>query len=96
MTNPRLKSILVDMMEDEKKEKICLIEDIMKAGRLLAGAENKLDSEVLTDPAKVFDRLYELPIPELQEANRVISDRLTIAILGQMNSLIKDIKNEKL
>jgi hypothetical protein len=95
MTNPMLKKALTTMMEEDRAEKICLIEDIMKAGRLLASVENKLQSDIIQNPQEVFDRLYDQTINELQITEALISMRLTKLMQRQVDGLKEIMKGGK-
>jgi len=71
MKNPKLTAILRQaVMENEtelRHEKICLIEDIMKAKRLLYGLGQIQHNEFLHPiaNAKKFDELYEFNLQQL-------------------------------
>ena len=69
MTNPKLAVLLREAVVDNHKEKICLIEDVIKAKKLLFGLGQEQHNEFLipvTIAAALFDELYELDICALQ------------------------------
>ena len=84
MTTKKIKQILAEIAQDNRNERIILIEDIMKAKKLLTGLGKTAHHEAVTDPPAVFDQLYELDICALQmldfattnELNRVIKERV--------------------
>jgi hypothetical protein len=90
MTNPQIKKLLIQVMEDDKKEKIVLIEDIMRAKRLLFGmGENEHQAAVL-NPVTEFDRLYDLTINELEIIGAVLemkANKLMAAYMGVINQI---------
>jgi len=68
MTNPKLAVLLREAVADNHKEKICLIEDVIKAKKLLFGLGQEQHNEFLipSEAAALFDELYELDICALQ------------------------------
>lgn len=68
MTNPKLTVLLREAVADNHKEKICLIEDIMKIKKTLYGLGEEQHDEFIipSDAADLFDRLYDLDICALQ------------------------------
>lgn len=67
MTNAIVKNLMAYAAEELKKEKLILIEDIIKAKRLAVGFELKKHNLVISAPEEVFDELYDMPIGKLQE-----------------------------
>jgi hypothetical protein len=67
----------------------------MKAGRLLASVENKLQSDIIQNPQEVFDRLYDQTINELQITEALISMRLTKLMQRQVDGLKEIMKGGK-
>lgn len=68
MTNPNLTRVLREAVAEERKYKLCLIEDIIKVKKTLFGFGYKQHDE-FTDAAKageLFNTLYELDIPALE------------------------------
>ena len=68
MTNPKLAVLLREAVADNHKEKICLIEDIMKAKKLLFGVGQTQHDEFVNPYAAtmLFDELYDLDICALK------------------------------
>ena len=68
MTNPKLAMLLREAVADNHKEKICLIEDVIKAKKLLFGLGQTQHNEFLipSEATALFDELYELDICALQ------------------------------
>jgi hypothetical protein len=79
--NKRIRAILREVTwegtQDRHKEKICLIEDIMKARRLLYGLGFEEYKTSITDPVIHFDHLYDLSPEKLREELQTISDLAT-------------------
>lgn len=84
MTAKKIKQILAEIAQDNRNERLILIEDIMRAKKLLCGLGKTDHHEAVTEPATVFDQLYELDICALQmldfattnELNRVMKERV--------------------
>lgn len=53
-------------LDELRKEKICLIEDIFKVRRICFGLHIPGHDHVMNNPAIVFDRLYDLTICQLE------------------------------
>ena len=69
---------LMDFAAEElKKEKLCLIEDIIKAKRLAVGFGMKNHNPVISDLPSVFDELYDMPIGKLQEHYKALQAELS-------------------
>jgi len=63
---PQIEKLLCEAVNENKAEKLCLIEDIIKQKRLLYGfGINEFLGSVL-EPEKDFDHLYELSIESLE------------------------------
>lgn len=77
MTNPRLKKLLREAVVENRNEKICLIEDVMKAKKLLFAWNYFEHTDVITTPVKVFDNLYELDIQSLELIKRTYERKIT-------------------
>lgn len=88
MTNPMFRKALIEMMEEEKHYKTCLIEDIMKAERLLCNPQETPTPEIISNPAAIFDRLYDMSINDLEITNGLISIRLEKKMKQQMDSFM--------
>ena len=84
MTNPRLKNLLREVVMEARKEKICLIEDIIKAKKFMFGLGFIEHDEFLTDPVSLFDRLYDLDIQSLQIILNHYSKVITSHVVNQL------------
>lgn len=71
MSNPHLVELLKEVMEDDQKYKLTLIEDILKGAKLAYGLGHEDSKMAVTNPEKLFDELYELSINELQIAEGI-------------------------
>jgi hypothetical protein len=92
MTNPQIKRLLMEVMEDDRKEKITLIEDIMRAKRLLFGMGETDHQESVLNPTAEFDRLYDLTINELEIKQAVLemkANKLMAAYMGVIKQIDK-------
>ena len=60
--------VITERIQEQEKEKLCLIEDVIKAKKLLFGLGHTQHNEFLNDKAAadLFDVLYEHDIPTLQ------------------------------
>lgn len=54
-----------DMAADKQKQKLCAIEDIIKAKQLLYGMGVEVYKHVVLNPAAEFDRLNDLSLQSL-------------------------------
>lgn len=72
MTNPRILKVLREAVAENRNEQLFLIEDIIKAKKLLFGFGYKEHNEfaVPLSAGKLFDTLYDQPIDELQKLNK--------------------------
>lgn len=75
---PNISKILAEAQDENRKEKICLIEDIMKAKRLLYGFGDIEHFEFLDPKAAgdLFYRLYDQPHAELKAIQKQYEDRI--------------------
>ena len=87
MTNPNLRAILYQIMDDSRKEKICLIENIIRAKTLLVGFGDRGYDSVLKSPGDEFDRLYDLSINSLEIIDGVLSARVNRRMQEKMAEL---------
>lgn len=62
-----------EIADDKRKEKICLIEDIIKAKKTLYGMGHDEYLPVVINPEEEFDRLYDLGLFDLQAIDRDIT-----------------------
>lgn len=67
MTNAIVKNLMAYAAEELKKEKLILIEDIIKAKRLAFGFGLKEHASAISDWLGTFNELYDMPIGKLQE-----------------------------
>ena len=60
--------VITERIQEQEKEKLCLIEDVIKAKKLLFGLGHTQHNEFLNEQtaADLFDVLYEHDIPTLQ------------------------------
>lgn len=64
--NAQLEKLNQEAINDNLKEKISLVEDIFKVGRLLY-AWRPVDNEAfIFNPSAMFDKLYDMEIPDLE------------------------------
>jgi len=83
MKNPIITAALHQVCQNKQAEetftKICLIEDIMKAKRLLFGFGQIQHNEFLTPDAhaELFDELYELDIIALEVVSNGYAQQIT-------------------
>lgn len=66
MTNPMIRGLLLEVMEEDKKYKLTLIEDIIKGVKMIYGLGDADSIIAIKSPEILFDELYELSINELQ------------------------------
>lgn len=84
MTNPRLKKLLREVVMEARKEKICIIEDIIKAKKFMFGLGFTEHDEFLHDPVGLFDRLYDLDIESLNVILSHYSKEITSHVVNQL------------
>lgn len=63
--NTNLTALHTEVMDENKKEKISLIEDNFKVMRLLCGFGFTDYNRIILDPGELFDELYEMSIIQL-------------------------------
>lgn len=63
--NKNLISLQSEVMNENRKEKISLIEDNFKVMRLLSGFGFTYFNQAILEPSQVFDELYEMDIQQL-------------------------------
>lgn len=66
MKTQTLHKLIEVAVAENRSEKICLIEDIFKVGRLLFGMNVPDFDQFIYAPSKPFDRLYDLTIEQLE------------------------------
>lgn len=74
--------LLIQMMEEEinnelRNIKACIIEDIIKAQKLAFGFGDLKFITSITDPAPVFDKLYDMDIDSLEMYQQSLSSDLS-------------------
>lgn len=77
MTDQTVIKLMAIAAEELKKEKLCLIEDIIKAKKYAVGFGLKQHNPVISDPSSVFDELYDLPIGKLQDHYKALQAELS-------------------
>mgnify|MGYP000275810509 FL=1 len=60
--------VITERIQEQEKEKLCLIEDVIKVKKMLYGMGHEQHNEFLNEQtaADLFDVLYEHDIPTLQ------------------------------
>jgi len=91
--NKKIELLLKQVNSDEEKYKIILIEDIIRAYKFLFGTGNSDYKTSVLVPEKVFDKLYDLPINDLQITEGLLADKCTKAMQIKLD-LLKSIKHE--
>ena len=90
MKNPKLAAILALSVDENRKEKVCLIEDIMKLKKHLYGLGDRQHNEFLSpdSTADMFWDLNELDICALRVINKQYEDRANHLMLNRMKALV--------
>lgn len=86
MSNPNLIALLKEVMQDDHKYKLTLIEDILKGAKLAYGLGHEDSKMAVTNPEILFDEMYELSINDLQIAEGIV----TIMVNKLINDKIKE------
>lgn len=86
MTNPRLKHLLREAVMENRHEKICLIEDLVKAKKFLYSLGYTEHDEFIQDPVGLFDRLYDLDITALKNILNHYSKEITLTVINQLKA----------
>lgn len=76
-----------EIADDKRKEKLCLIEDIIKAKKNLYGMGQDEYRPIVLDPEPEFDRLYELGLSDLQAIDRWLTTEVNRVILLKFKKL---------
>lgn len=60
--------VITERIQEQEKEKLCLIEDVIKVKKMLYGLGHEQHNEFLDKQAAtdLFDELYDTPIQSLQ------------------------------
>jgi len=66
MTTAKVIELTQIAADELRKEKICLIEDIFKVKRTCFGFNVPGHSDVIHNPTKLFDSLYDMKIEDLE------------------------------
>jgi len=92
MRNPKLAAILALSVDENRKEKACLIEDVIKVKRLLYGMGDTQHNEFLTDKTAVelYDTLHELDHTALRLAYKGYEKRVNELRLTMILSCYED------
>lgn len=72
-----LRQVTTEGTKDRHKEKLCLIEDIIKCRGMLYGFGYEEYKSAVLDPVIHFDYLYELTAEQLQTELQTLSDLAT-------------------
>jgi hypothetical protein len=90
MTNPRILHILRQAVQENRQEKACLIEDVIKVKKLLYGMGDTQHNEFLTDKTAVelYDTLHELDHTALRLAYKGYEKRVNEITLSRMGMLV--------
>lgn len=62
----QLNKLLCEAINENKNEKITLVEDVFKVMRLLFGFGMNEHLKAITEPEQVFDTLYDMSIDDLE------------------------------
>lgn len=76
-----------ELAADKQKEKLCLIQDIIKAKQLLYGMDIEAYLPVVVDPAAEFDRLYDLELETLKQIDADITAEVNKTIQSKFKKL---------
>lgn len=89
MRNPKLAAILAQSVDENRKEKLCLIEDIMKVKRLLWAQGDKQHDEFLDEDkkAELWLSLYEMDYCQLRVINAGYETRVGLLMLNKSKQL---------
>lgn len=90
MTNPRILHILRQAVQENRQEKACLIEDVIKVKKLLYGLGDTWHDEFLTDKTAVelYDTLHELDHEALRLAYKGYEKRVNEIMLTKIPVLL--------
>jgi len=86
MTNPRLLRILRQSVQENRREKACLIEDVIKVKKLLYGMGDTQHDEFKTDKTatELYDYLHELDHTALRLTYKDYEKRVNEIMLSKM------------
>jgi len=86
MTNPRILHILRQAVQENRQEKACLIEDVIKVKKLLFGMGDTHHDEFKTDKTAVelYDLLHELDHSALRLMQKQYERRVNEIITSKM------------
>jgi hypothetical protein len=81
MTNPAIKRLLREAVEEERQYKLCLLEDIIKAKKCLYGFGFIEHDEFITENGRnaLFNNLWDLDVVSLEVALKSYGNTLTNA-----------------
>jgi hypothetical protein len=86
MTNPQILRVLRNAVQDERREKACLIEDVIKVKKLLFGLGDTQHDEFKTDKAAVelYDLLHDMDMTALRLMQKTYEKRVNEIMLSKM------------
>lgn len=90
MRNPKLAALLIESVDENRKEKVCLIEDIMKLKKHLFGLGDMQHTEWMNpdSTADLFWDLNELDMCALRIINKDYETRANLLMLNRMKALV--------
>lgn len=90
MRNPKLATLLLESVDENRKEKVCLIEDIRKIKRLLYGQGETHHDEFLSEDkaADLFFQLYDMDFIQLGLIYKSYEKTYNKIILTKMGMLV--------
>ena len=86
MTNPRILHILRQAVQENRQEKACLIEDVIKVKKLLFGLGDTQHDEFKTDKSAVelYDLLHDMDMTALRLMQKTYEKRVNEIMLSKM------------
>jgi hypothetical protein len=86
MTNPQILRVLRNAVQDERREKACLIEDVIKVKKLLFGLGDTQHDEFKTDKSAVelYDLLHDMDMTALRLMQKTYEKRVNEIMLSKM------------
>ena len=88
MTTKKIKQILAEIAQDNRNERLILIEDIMKAKKLLFGLGDQSQIEAINNPGALIDKYYDMAVIDLDIINIVLERKIN----RLMTKTVGDIK----
>lgn len=86
----RLEAINTEAQDENRKEKLCLIEDITKLKKLLYGMGETHHNEFLNEDkaAELWLKLYDMDMTQLTLINKSYEKRYNAIVLSKMGALV--------